>query len=84
MSALLDVGERFGKLEVREPVTLYRCRCMRCGSDSVLATEDALLTGKVSQCFDCAAQSRLTPEQRVVIAFRRSLNMSPERILDYA
>ena len=80
MAAEIDLtGEKFGKLKVLHHVTnLYRCGCMKCGSDRVLATDDALVNGRVSQCFDCQQQADMTPEQKTVAAFRRSLGMSPE------
>jgi hypothetical protein len=72
-------GTKFGRLEVLGSVTnLYRCGCMKCGSDSVLATDELLTSGRVTQCFDCQRQADMTPEQKTVIAFRRSLGMSPE------
>jgi hypothetical protein len=82
--ALLSVGERFGSLECIALVSgpedeeeRYRLRCHRCRYDGALATVDALLTGRVRLCYDCAEQSRLTPQERTVIAFRRGLQMSP-------
>ena len=85
MTALTETGERFGQLECialvsapDEPEERYRLLCHRCKYDGVLCNVSTLLTCKVTQCFDCAEQSRLTPQQRTVIAFRRSLQMSPE------
>jgi hypothetical protein len=76
--ARIESGTKFSHLEVLEPVTLFRCGCMRCKSDSVLASEVALLSGAVRMCFDCQRQADMTPEQKTIIAFRRSLGMSPE------
>lgn len=81
MTALLNGGERFGQLECIEEVApdRYRCRCLRCRYDGTLATVDALLTRKVTQCFDCAELAKTTPHQRVVAAFRRKLDLSTPR-----
>jgi hypothetical protein len=81
MTALLSVGERFGQLECIEEVEpdRYRCRCLRCRYDGALATVDALLTGRVRLCYDCDALAKTTPHQRVVAAFKRKLDLSPER-----
>ena len=83
--ALLNNGERLGKLEIVALVSRpedeeerYRVKCLQCRSDSVLCNAGALLAGRVKLCYDCAEQSRLTPQQRTVIAFRRGLQMSPE------
>jgi hypothetical protein len=82
--ALLGEGERFGSLEVVGLVSAedaeepkYRLLCTRCESDCVTATQDALLAGRVSQCWPCAQLHRLTPHERTVLAFRRSLHLSP-------
>jgi hypothetical protein len=81
MTALLNAGERFGQLECIEEVApaRYRCRCLRCKYDGALVTVDALLTRKVTQCYDCNALSKTTPHQRVVAAFRRKLDLRAPR-----
>jgi hypothetical protein len=84
MTALVEAGEKFGSLEVIGLVSAsdeeerYRLRCHRCKFDGVLCNVSALLTGRARLCYDCAEQSRLTPQQRTTIAFRRSLQMSRE------
>jgi hypothetical protein len=78
--ALLSPGEKFGKLEVVGVVTdYYRCRCLNCGSDGVLASGDALRNRRASQCFDCSQLQKMSPHEKVVLAFRRRLDLSPER-----
>jgi hypothetical protein len=79
MTALIEARDRFGALECIEEVApdYYRCRCLRCRYDGALATVDALLTRKVTQCFDCAELARMTPGQRALMAFKRSLDLSP-------
>lgn len=88
--ALLSESERFGSLVVvglisDNPEVRYRVQCLRCKSDCVTATEAALLSGRVMQCWDCDALAKMTPHQRVVAAFRRKLDLSPPgEVLDYA
>jgi hypothetical protein len=79
--ALLIEGERFGQLEVIEKAApdYWRCRCLRCKYDGALATVDALVTCKVTQCFHCNELAKMTPQQRAAFAFRRSLHLTPPR-----
>jgi hypothetical protein len=82
MTAGIDLtGERVGQLEIIEEAApdYWRCRCLRCRYEGALVTVGALLTRKVAQCFDCAELSRMTPHQRVLAAFKRKLDLSPER-----
>lgn len=81
MTALIEAGERCGALECIEEVApdYYRCRCLRCRYDGVLCNVSALLTGRAKTCYDCNALAKATPHQRVVMAFRRRLDLSPER-----
>jgi hypothetical protein len=82
--ALIDNGERFGHLEVvgllsddPEDEPRYGLRCHRCKCDGVTAREDSLLSGRVKLCYDCNALAKMTPHEKVVIAFRRSLDLTP-------
>lgn len=77
-------GERFGNVEVvglisqdEDGEPRYRLRC-RCGTDCCTAREDALLLGRVSQCYDCDELSKMSDREKTLRAFRRSLGMSPE------
>jgi hypothetical protein len=60
--ALIEPGEKYGQREIIEEATPddYRCRCLRCRYDGALATVDALLSRKATQCFDCNAQSKMS------------------------
>lgn len=77
----IEPGTKFGQLEVIEEVSpyYYACGCQRCRFDGALATADALLTGRVTMCFDCAELAKMTPHQRVVLAFFRKLDLSTEQ-----
>jgi hypothetical protein len=81
MTALIKAGERVGALECIEEVApdYYRCRCLRCRYDGVLCNISALLTHKVSACWDCNPLVKTTPHQRVVAAFKRKLDLSAPR-----
>ena len=90
MTGLLLENERFGNLVVVAPVNAtededqkYRVRCLKCNSDCVTATEDALLSRRVRECWDCRQFAKMTDEQRAALAFRKTLDLSPERILDH-
>jgi len=74
-------GEKFGQLECIEEVApdYWRCRCLRCKTDCCTATVDALLGLRARVCYDCAELAKTTPHQRVVAAFRRSLQLTPPR-----
>jgi hypothetical protein len=92
MAGLIPEGERFASLEVLTLIgedddseSRYRLRC-KCGTDSCVAREDALLSRRVVACFDCAALDRMTEQQRAALAFRRARFLNPELpdFLDYA
>ncbi len=74
-------GQKFGQLECIEEAApeYWRCHCLRCRYDGALATVDALLTGKVNVCFDCATLERMSDKEKTLAAFKRSLDLSPER-----
>ena len=60
-AATLEHGERFGKLTVLRRTKLqrsgqnYRCGCV-CGSKNTIASAEALMKGRVTQCKACDAK----------------------------
>ena len=90
MVALLREGERFGSLEVLSLIgqdedgePRYRARCLRCRTTCCTVREDALLCGRAKLCFDCTQLARMGDREKRLIAFRRSLQMSPSPLLDW-
>ena len=45
----------------------------------MLASEDGLLAGRVTQCFDRSALAKLTGRQQAVFAFQKKMDLSPEQ-----
>lgn len=83
MPHLIPIGERFRDLEVtghlptpEDENPRYRVRCLRCKSDCVTATENALLMGRVTMCWDCRYLASLSAAQRSRMAARQKFDLT--------